>query len=188
VALSPTSSRSGAAASAGALTLLSTTTNVAAAQIDVSGISGSYNDLVLILIARSAETGTVDDPTIRLNNDSGANYYSERLRGSATSASAIESLGNTAGCFLGRIPAVSGVANGFGITQIVIPGYSSTTWLKTIQWQSFGVGVAPTTGNIYTQTGGGLWNSTAAVTRVQILSGVSAGFTIGSQLRIYGQL
>src|SRR4029077_3579725 len=64
------------AGSAGALTLLSTTTLAAAGTIDVSGISGAYNDLVLVLIGRSNDS-SAGNPQWRFNNDSGGNYHYE---------------------------------------------------------------------------------------------------------------
>ena len=35
--------------------------------------------------------------------------------------------------------------------------------------------------------GGGFWNSTAAVTRVELFGKFTANFVTGSQLRIYGR-
>jgi hypothetical protein len=41
---------------------------------------------------------------------------------------------------------------------------------------------------VFQQNGGGFWNSTAAITRVQVIPGGSLNFVTGSQLRIYGRL
>lgn len=171
----------------GAVALLSTTTLVAAGSIDVSGISGSYNDLILMLIARSAEAGTSDSPGIRFNADSGSNYYSERLPTSGTnSPTGAEQRGVTQ-AILGRVPAVSGLANSFGIIQVHIPGYKSTTWLKSFLTHQYDLEATTAAGQFVTH-GGGQWASTAAITRITINSGAVAGLAIGSELRIYGRL
>ena len=44
------------------------------------------------------------------------------------------------------------------------------------------------TGHQYSTTGGGRWNSTAAITRVTLLGNGTANLATGSQLRIYGCL
>jgi hypothetical protein len=169
---------------AGALTLLSTTTLAAAGTFDVSSISGSYNDLVLVLIAREVGSGSGLIPALRLNNDSAGNYYSERLRATGSTASATESLGSTA-MQIGAVPGSSSIANAFGILEYTIFGYAATTWLKIVQLTAAHVDNI-TTGNIYVNRSTGLWNSTAAVNRVAV-AGAGGNFVTGSQLRIYGR-
>src|SRR4051812_35935410 len=95
MALSPTSSRTSSSGSAGALTLLSTTTLGADGPFDVSGISGAYNDLVLVMIARSTRVLTSDTPTMRVNNDSSAIYWRQRLRSIAAVVDGSELIATT---------------------------------------------------------------------------------------------
>jgi hypothetical protein len=45
-----------------------------------------------------------------------------------------------------------------------------------------------TAGSLTIHRGGGLWSSTAAVNRVQLMDSSLGNFVTGSQLRIYGRL
>lgn len=183
------STAAGSSSSAsGALTLLSTTTLAAPGTIDVSGIASTYNDLVLVLIARGVAGTANDGPFLRLNNDAGASqYFREGISVSGTAAvSGFETLGTSA-LSIGVMPGSTGLANSFGASVTEIFGYASTTWLKTIQWSSWAMFANATT-NLSMHRGGGLWNSTAVVNRVTILNNAFGNLATGSQLRIYGRL
>jgi len=176
------------AGSSGAWTLLSTTTlSGAAATIDVSGISGAYNDLQFVLVARSDSVAATDSVRWRFNNDTGTNYsaeYIEVVGTAALSGSQLSSVAIIAGT---RIPGAAGLANSFGICEVTVIGYASTTWLKSCFFDGFSSNNA--TGSIYTTRGGGCWHSTAAINRVTfLLAGAGTNYVTGSQLRIYGRL
>lgn len=172
--------------SSGALTLLSTTTLGGAGTFDVSSISGSYNDLILVLIVRGSRSSGTDTLLIRLNNDSGANYVRQELHGSGSTASATQSASSTAADSI-LIPGSTATASLFAFVEATLHGYASTTWKKSIEWRTF-TAVDLASGSYQIQHGGVLWNNTAAVTRVQALGNVTANLVTGSQLRIYGRL
>jgi hypothetical protein len=176
-----------AAPGGGPWTLLSTTTLSSAGTFDVSSISGSYNDLILVLIARGADAGSNDRFYLRFNNDSGANYMTERQVTVGTSATAPANDNAQQQMEVGRTAATTGLANFFGYTEIVVYGYTSTTWLKSLLYHSLSALTAAAGGQT-TITGGGTWNSTAAITRVQLYGQNTANLVTGSQLRIYGRL
>src|SRR5215831_3729683 len=95
----------------GAWTLLSTTTIAgSAATFDVSSISGSYNDLLLQMIARAQISAANDSVMLRFNNDSGNNYGSIWTSGFEQSADNKISPGS--------VPAGTGLANSFGIMEV----------------------------------------------------------------------
>jgi hypothetical protein len=183
VALSPTSSRgtSGAAAS---LTLLSTTTLAGAGTIDVTGISQLYNDLVLMAIIRGAGTNTVDNLLLKFNGDSvNTNYDSSYVYGNN---GVIATAGQNNPEIAHEVPDSSATAGRFGFIEIVIPGYTSTTWAKvaTAKW-----GVEATVvGNIRAGTQTLIWKNTAAINEVTLSCLNVANLGIGSTLRIYGRL
>jgi len=171
----------------GALTLLSSTTLGSAGTFDVSGIPQTYNDLILVLIARSSDAGANDTVFIRLNNDSASNYYLQRVRGFGTT---VEATGGAASNALnyGIVPSAgSPVAGLFGAHTWVVYGYASTVWKKTVSADVIGPFGTATT-NIYKEQLGGYWNSTAAVNRITISAVTGTNFVTGSQLRIYGRL
>lgn len=78
-------------------------------------------------------------------------------------------------------------AGTFGVSQVYVYGYASTTWLKSVTAQS-GNNTGTTTGTRGLHIVDGFWNSTAAINRVTIFGNVTANLAAGSQLRIYGIL
>lgn len=179
-------------ASAGAtpaVTLISDTTLGSDGTFDVSSISGAYNDLILVLIARSARaSNTTDDPLIRFNNDSGSNYAHQRYGASGGGAIAASYTASSAFPYCGYLPAATADANVFGHCEIIIPGYASTAWKKIYRWWGYAPGVIATANENHIRNGGGSWNSTNAITRIQIVSANSANLKTGSWLRIYGRI
>jgi hypothetical protein len=175
----------------GAWTLLSTTTIAGSpATFDVSSISGSYNDLHLVAIARGNNSTSPEQMLMRLNNDSGTNYFTERIKLNDSTAT-VERIVSNASLWVGFVSAGGAPANPptnhFSVWEVTLFGYASTTWVKAVQyrvWGSSGTG----TNQQYQTDGGGFWNSTAAVTRVQFFCSSTPEFVVGSQLRIYGRL
>lgn len=176
----PTSSH-GSSGAAGDETLLSTTTLGADGVFDVTGISGAYNDLRLVLVARGTRAAVNDFLQMRLNNDSGANYDS------AWSINTVgtNSLGATSARMSGQWPAASALANGFALSEIFIPLYAGTAKLKVVRFTNTDPGSSAGT-TPFQESGAVLWNSTAAITRVGFFGGTTANLLAGSQLRIYG--
>jgi hypothetical protein len=175
-----------AAAGGGAWTLLSTTTLSGAGSFDVSSISGSYNDLVLVMVLRSAVTSTQDQVQLRFNNDTGSNYSSQYEQSFSATIQSAASAAQTQ-MIVGLCTGNTGLANAFGTCVVEVPGYASTTWLKPVVCNSVEPHSTSSSG-VFQQNGGGFWNSTAAITRVQVIPGGSLNFVTGSQLRIYGRL
>lgn len=180
------------AGSAGALTLLSTTTvSGSDGTLDVSSISGSYNDLIIVALVRCSTTGAdADNLDLRLNNSSAANYYADILRANGTSVSAAQQL---AGTFF-RIStncAANGagtMANLFSFYEITLPNYASTSMVKTISVR--GSGIAKAAGSfIVPEVVAGVWDASAAtaITRITLFGETAANLKIGSTCRIYGR-
>jgi hypothetical protein len=176
-----------AAGPTGAMTLLSTTTLGSAGTFDEIGISGAYNDLVLALIARGTTSSTFDNLRLRLNNDTGSSYDNLGINTSGSTPNTTQSTTPQTAMTLGNlaIPAATAAANRFGMVEIVLLGYASTTWFKTALVSA---SAAAASNNQQYNVTGGHWLSTAAVTRVTLYGGSTANLAAGSQLRIYGRL
>jgi hypothetical protein len=154
-----------------------------AASFDVTGISQLFNHLMIVAYLRGDLAAATDAAILRLNNDSGASYDSERLQGSVTTASAVEALGGTS-MTIGVIPAASATAGYFGAVFAIVPAYTNATGNKPTV-APFWAGVANTTSNQFVGVGGGKWRTTATpVTRLTVLS--SGNFVAGSMLSVYG--
>lgn len=179
-----------AAASSGALTLLSTTNLASAGTFDVASISGAYNDLILVAITRGTRASFTDELQVRFNNDSGNNYYRQSLQfNGATTVTAAQSGATTAIATStngGGIPAASSPANSFGVYEATVFGYASTIWSKAMNYEAFDY-ADPGSASQVGIRGGGIWTSTAAINRVQVQGVTSANLVTGSQLRIYGR-
>jgi hypothetical protein len=184
VTLSPTSSRGSGGAAAGALTQLYSLALGADGTFDQAGISGAYNDLLLSLVIRSAAAGTSDNPGIRFNNDSGANYYGEYAQSSAATTTGVER-GAATGLLLGKVPAASGLASSFASMQVWISGYASTAFLKVGTFVIYDQ-ESNVSGGRNAVAGGFQWASTLAISRVTVASGTFGNLVAGSTLRIYG--
>lgn len=117
---------------------------------------------------------------VRFNNDSGANYAS--WAGGSRNAAASANQGGTAGTFMvggisfGNSANASEFSNWFA--QIMHPGLTDRKKNMTYQMGMYG---SPASYAAW-ETGGGVWNSTAAITRIAFTN----TFKAGSRLAIYG--
>lgn len=159
------------------LTLLNTVTLSSPGVFNISGISGSYKDLIVMIIGRAAAGGfDVDNLWVSLNSDSGSNYYMKATGGIEPSA---------ATAFKAPLlPGSNAVANAFGYSVWTLPGYSSTVWNKAVQVENSGWAKAAAS---IVERLGGAWNSTAAITQIAATASSGGNFATGSQLRLYGR-
>lgn len=153
-----------------------------AASIDFTSIPATYRHLMIALSGRSDRSATSDPVSVRFNNDSGANYDQQLLRGSNSVASASATVAATSAQVL-QIPAASvgaGVASG---GQVIIPNYAGTT----LQKHATGVGglkLGTTTGDQYTQQFSISWRSSAAINRVTLVT--IGNLVAGTVATLYG--
>lgn len=163
--------------------LLSSTTNVGTANFDVSSISGSYTDLLIRCICRTASASASEFLLLQFNGDTGANYYRQSFESRATTNTGSESTPGT------NIRVGEGVGNGatanrFSVVDIIVYGYASTSWHKSVFCHTFSPeGTATSTEDLMMT--GGTWANTAAITRV-VIQGTANGLVVGSTMRIYG--
>jgi hypothetical protein len=168
-----------AAGGGGAITLLSSTTLGSNGTFDIQSISQSYNDLILVMIARGSGSNSGADALVRFNNDSGANYqYNYVSGGAATNSPTAQASVDMSAVWADA----SFTADRWGAGELIIEGYASTTKTKTFNWHVHGSGPASTN-----YRGGGNWLSDNAINRVQFLPAAGLWIT-GSSLRIYGRL
>ena len=170
---------------AGAMTLLSTTTLGADNQFDVSGIAQTYNDLLLVMMFRSARAATADFCQMRVNNDATASAY-ETVNIDARTTVTASTVSATAGQVSDGMAGNSATAGFFSLGQMWIPGYTSTTWQKQFFYTWSGSGT-----NLNSVSGVMQWHNTAAINRVAFWANTIASpsnLLAGSSLRIYGVL
>lgn len=143
-------------------------------------ISQAYAVLELRIYGRSTLAAIADTIYLRLNNDSGNNYWSQAVYGAAATAGGSEVL-TTSYADLGSLTGASGAGGVFSSASIWFPGYSGTAAYKTMHGlNQLAWNVA--TGNAQMHARGAWWANTAGITRIDVgpLSGSWAAGSIVS--------
>ena len=157
--------------------IATTTLGSAASSITFSSISSAYTDLRLVLVGTTATSGAI---YLQFNSDTGSNYSSTSLEGRGTTANS-QRLSNR--------------------TKIELEGYwfantSTTPFLQTVDVFSYAGStnktVLTTASNDQNGSGEvlrtvGLWRSTSAITRIDIVAG-TPNLATGTTATLYGIL
>ena len=155
--------------------LATTTLGSAASSVTFSSISGSYTDLVLVIMEK-IDNSSASFLGMRFNSDTGSNYSVTRVFGNGTSATSDRYSSQTSMDIL--FPNVN-TDTAFSISFVNIMNYSNATTYKTAlnRWGS----------NTYTLAGVGLWRSTSAITSISLGHFASAfNIVAGSTFSLYG--
>lgn len=155
-----------------------------AASIDLTGLPTSYAHLVIELYLRTDQAVATSTASIRLNNDSAANYDYQQLDATAASVAAAETFAATS-VVAASCPGASAGANLFSAIRITIPHYAGTANNKSLTCvysHKDGTG----SGAMRVGIRGGFWRSSAAVSRVTIIPGGS-NFVTGSRVSVYAE-
>ena len=156
--------------------IATTTLGSAQSSVTFSSISGSYTDLVLVVVSKTS----VDSASsiLRFNNDSTSLYSSTRIEGTGSSAlSGRES--NTTSITLESNIGTDNTNPSVFIMNIL--NYSNTTTNKTVLIRQNGF----YTGGEGTAARVGLYRSTSAINRIDILETAST-YASGSTFSLYG--
>jgi hypothetical protein len=146
-----------------------------------TSIPGTYTSLQVRGIVRDTDAGTGwNYGGMTVNNDTGSNYAQHYIRGNGTSVQVYGNPNMTTGN--GILAIGNGSTAGiFGVVIMDFHDYASTTRYKTIR--SFVGGDSNGAGLVVLNST--LWQSTSAITSIQILDGATA-FAAGSTFSLYG--
>ena len=164
--------------------LFDSTLGSAQASIDTGAIlPASCAQLHIVLAGRGDTALGSTAILLRFNNDSGANYNYQII--AANNTALVANAGAATGFVSpGSVPAASAPASVFGSTEIWVPNYAGTTGYKSYNSISYFETADTAAGQNLNQSGG-IWKSTAAITRVALL--LAAGnFAAGSRMTVYG--
>ena len=163
----------------GAMTAIaSTTLSTTATTVTFNSIPNTYDDLQLIVYGR-ADTAS-NYGRVRFNNDSGTNYSFTYLYGNGTSALSAQSSNNTSGyVFYFEIPSA---ANTFGSAKLDILNYANTTYNKSWLVRD----AHDLNGSGTTDLAAGLYRSTSAISRLDVIIQGTGNFAAGSVFALYG--
>jgi hypothetical protein len=159
-------------------TLLSTTAMNGVSSVTVSGISNKDDVLVLVVLG---DTNTANDPVwFRINGDTASNYnVSNNSYKFATTYSSADF--GSAGGSATHIPfgTFSSDAGSTLNGSVLITGCASTG----VKYVSYNSGGSPSAGNgQISNSGAGVYNASAAVTNITVLSRFSNNFSGGNVL------
>jgi hypothetical protein len=140
--------------------------------VTFSSITGSYTDLVLVANGTVTYAGNLDC-NITINSDTGNNYSRTYMFGNGTSALAGKN--STAGAALGFYWSNTQSNN----TILHFMNYSSTVTYKTMLTRNNNPGNS-------TYAGIALWQSTSAITRLDLTPTASSQWATGSTFTLYG--
>ena len=150
--------------------------------ISFTSISSSFTDLMLVLSLR----GSLNNPQIghllRFNNDSGTNYRTRALTGNGSSGGSLSQTTETY-IYTGQAPALTATGSTFGNTSIYIPNYAGSTQKSVIVDATRETNAT----GVYLANMGGIWTSTAAINRIDIVCEV-ANWETYSSATLYGIL
>ena len=152
--------------------IATTTLGSAAASYTFSSIPSTYTDLILVFSgAASTSTSYI---SLQYNSDTATNYSVTLLRGNGSAASSSRYSSLT------EIYASISATNTTDINNVIfqIQNYSNTTTYKTSLSRANNASVS-------TETGVGLWRSTAAINAIKI-SSPTQNFATGSTFTLYG--
>ena len=174
-----------AAPSAGLVLLGSATGTGSSGVLSFTSITGSYRELYLRIYGRSDTASTNVTVQMTLNSDTTAGHYvTEGLYATTTTPGAFEQMGSVGYITAATLPAASSSANVYGSAQVWIPEYAATSGYKPLTCFDSGVRTL-SSGNAAPTFAGGIFTSTAAITRVDLT--LSAGnWTTASRASLYG--
>jgi hypothetical protein len=165
--------------SSGSMTSLASGT-LSGTSVTISSISGSYNDLRLIIRNGYINTAT-DVPNIRVNGASTAHYSMGLGISTGNTIGAAATQSNNTGYFLGNIGSGWQTTAQNNVAILEIPDYTSTAHNRLMRhYAAFGTSTASI------EFGVGNYRSTTAVTSLQIMAGVGGTTWSGGTYELFG--
>jgi hypothetical protein len=173
---------------AGVVTKIATGTASGVYDLEFTGISGSYDDLMIIGSVKGSHTGDAAfDKTImnmRFNGDTGANYFWLFNKAVDSGTRGADAGNNTTLMQTNLVPTSYSSNTGWGQFKIYIPGYSDASGNAAKRAYYLGGYGQGTHGSAMTQGNCG-WSSTAAITEVGFYM-AWYNFVAGTTMTLYG--
>jgi hypothetical protein len=151
--------------------------------VTFASIPATYEHLQLRVSTHDLYAVGANYLLIRLNNDSGSNYSSHFMEGYGSSTFATGETGQSYGKW-GTAIGANNLATEYSNSVIDILDYANTNKNTTVQYLSgFGTGLS-TAQNV--KIGSSLWDSTAAVTEIDVYVINTPRFQRGTEFTLYG--
>lgn len=154
-------------------------------EVVFSGFPSTYDDLIVVMTARSDKSGaSFDDLRMQLNGDTGGNYDSQAAESNGSGIFGVANSGATE-LNIGWLPATTAPANTSNNCEILIPHYSRTGFEKTILGRT-SLKLSNSTSGTFSRTGGGWWRDPDPVTSIRLYP-LTSNFADGSVITLYGR-
>jgi hypothetical protein len=153
------------------------------ANFQFSGIPATYQDIFIVMSARSNRANAIDAMKVYFNTDTTAGNYRIFRLGNNTTTVFTETV-NTWDDSLGFITGNNATANDFGSTYLYLANYSNTTISKSMNMRSGGSDNSSTSAR--SSLGSLRWSSTAAINQITILPQLGTLFVQNSTATLYG--
>jgi len=151
--------------------------------LSFSNIPSTYQDLMIVLNARSTNASTTTQAIMFFNGDTGpSNYSATWLDGNGSSATSGRQSNFAQLYCVDGMPAASATAGIFSSTTIQILNYTSTSTFKTVLIRQ----AADLNGSGLTRLTIGLWRATPAAITSLGINTVSGNYATGSTIALYG--
>lgn len=157
----------------------------APSQFDITDIPSGYSALLGVMIGRLRAGSPITNSYYRFNGDTGENYYQRNQLATGESRYFTGAFpGDATDRFTTHVPGTIATAGQFAHQSFLIPGYASTTWMKTVQIHNVFIGDDAGAPIFFYELTGGCWNSTAAIEQLTIFPD---DFADDSRLWLYGR-
>lgn len=157
--------------------IASTTLSATTTTVTFNSIPTTYDDLQLVAYARTGSASNYG--RVRFNNDSANNYSYTYVYGANTFAQSYSQANSPGYLFFFEIPSATNV---FGASKMDILNYATTSYNKSwIVRES-----SDMNGSGTVALGTGLYRSTTAITRLDIVIQGTGNFAAGSVFALYG--
>lgn len=161
----------------------STSLSSSAASVTFSAIPATYDDLVVLISARTSRSATSDSIKMTINSDSTTIYSFTKLRGDGTTAYSNRNTGNDA-AYIENTDGDTATASTFDSTEIYIPKYTSTAnkpFSSIIMRED-----DSTAATTYNSAQAHLYRNSSAITSLSFAPSTGPNFVSGSTFWLYG--
>lgn len=142
--------------------------------------SSDYTDLIIKISARTTRSDNHEQIKLRFNDNGDTAYRIKRLNGDG--GGAWSDTDYTTYGYCGFVSASTATSNTFGNGEIYIPNFSSSIY-KSYSSDTVSENNAS---QAFASLQGGLWEKTAAITKISLFPNMANDFVSGSSFYLYG--
>jgi len=156
-----------------------------ASSVSFSSIAADYDHLYLLSSTRSDESTVNSYLNFQVNGDTGSNYTRRAINFNSTSPNSPTGDGGSVWIYQ-WLPGGSAPSDTFGICETYFLNYANTDGYKQILSTGTNASGSTTASEYGARFSGGVWESTAAINRVDVIQESGDDFVQYSTFTLYG--